>query len=83
MDLEVVIEGVPDARVAKEIKGRIQKICRDVERGGEWSVTVSPAGTRGQWDLGVRAPFGRRCASFADRAGGLPDLVAEQLRACL
>jgi hypothetical protein len=83
MDLEVVIEGVSDARVANEIKRRILEICRDVEQGGEWSVTVSPAETRGQWDLGVRAPFGRRFASFADRAGCLPDLVAEQLRACL
>ena len=64
MDLDVVIEGVSDAR-------------------GEWSVTVSPAETRGQWDLGVRGPFGRRFAWFADRAGSLPDLVAEQLRACL
>jgi hypothetical protein len=83
MDLEVVIEGVSDARVAQEIKRRIQEICRDVERGGEWTVTLSPAETRGQWDLGVRGPFGRRFASFADRPGGLPDLVAEQLRTCL
>jgi hypothetical protein len=83
MDLEVVIEGVSDARVANEIKRRIQEICRDVDHGGEWSVTMSPAETRGQWDLGVRGPSGRRFASFADRAGHLPDLVAEQLRACL
>jgi hypothetical protein len=84
MDLEVVIEGVSDARVAQEIKRRIHEVCREVEHGGEWSVTVSPAETRGHWDLGVRAPFGRRFfASFADGAGRLPDLVAEQLRACL
>ena len=83
MDLEIVIEGVSDARVVNEIKRRIQEVCRDVDRGGEWSVMVSPAETRGQWDLGVRGPSGRRFASFADRAGRLPDLVAEQLRACL
>jgi hypothetical protein len=83
MDLEVVIEGVSDARVAQEIKRRIQQICCEVEHGGEWCVTVSPSETRGEWDLGVRAPFGRRFASFADGAGRLPDLVAEQLRACL
>jgi hypothetical protein len=83
MDLEVVIEGVSDARVVNEIKRRIQAICCDGKRRGEWSVTVSPAETRGQWDLGVRGPFGRRFTSFADRAGRLPDLVAEHLRACL
>jgi hypothetical protein len=83
MDLEVVIEGVSDARVASEIKRRIQEICRDVDHGGEWSVTMSPAETRGQWDLGVRGPSGCRFASFADRADHLPDLVAAQLRACL
>jgi hypothetical protein len=83
MDLEVVIEGVTDARVVQEIKRRIREVCRELEHGGEWSVTVSPSETRGEWDLGVRAPFGRRFASFADRAGHLPDLVAEQLRACL
>jgi hypothetical protein len=83
MNLEIVIEGVSDGRVAREIKRRIQEICSDVEQGGEWRVTVSPAETRGQWDLGVRAPFGRRFASFADRVGHLPDLVAEQLRGCL
>lgn len=83
MDLEVVIEGVSDARVSKEIKRRIQEVYRDVEHGGEWTVTLCPAETRGQWNLGVRGPFGRRFASFADRAGGLPDLVTEHLRACL
>ena len=82
MDLEVVIEGVSDARVAKEIKRRIQEICRDVELGREWSVMLCPAETRGQWDLGVRGPFGRHFASFPDRAGRLPDLVTEHLRAC-
>jgi len=31
----LLIEGVSDAHVAKEIKRRIQEVCRDVDRGGE------------------------------------------------
>jgi hypothetical protein len=44
---------------------------------------MSPSETRAQWDLGVRGPFGRHFASFAERVDRLPELVAEQLRSCL
>jgi hypothetical protein len=83
MDLEVVIEGVSDVRLASEIKQKIRQVCRDTARSGQWSVVMSPSETRGQWDLGVRGPFGRRFASFTARVDQLPELVAEQLRACL
>jgi len=83
MDVEVVIEGVSDERVANEIKRKIREVCHDTERSGEWSVLVSPSETRGQWDLGVRGPFGRHFASFTERVDQLPELVAKQLRACL
>jgi hypothetical protein len=83
MDLEVVIEGVPDVNLASRIKQRIRQVCADTARFGEWSVVMSPSETRGQWDLGVRGPFGRHFASFTERGGGLPELVAVHLRACL
>lgn len=83
MDLEVVIEGVSDLRLASAIKRKIRQVCKDTVRSGQWSVVMSPSETRGQWDLGVRGPFGRHFASFAERGDQLPELVAEQLRACL
>jgi hypothetical protein len=83
MDVEVVIEGVSDVRLANEIRQKIQQVCKDTERPGQWSVVVSPSETRGQWDLGVRGPFGRHFASFTEGVDQLPKLVAEQLRAFL
>ncbi len=83
MDLEVVIEGVSDLRVMSAIKRKIRQVCRDTKRAGQWSVVVSPSETRGQWDLGVREPFGRHFVSFLEPDHQLPELLAEQLRACL
>jgi hypothetical protein len=83
MDLEVVIEGVTDVAVESEMKRQIRKVCTDTKRPGEWSLLVSPSETRGQWDLSVRGPFGRHIRSFTERADQLPELVAEELRACL
>jgi len=85
MDLEVVVEGVSDVRVANEIKRKIQQVCRDTDQSGDWSVSVSPSEMRGQWDLGARGPFGRHFASFPDpeRVDQLPELVAERFRAFL
>jgi hypothetical protein len=83
MDLEVVIEGVTDVRLAKEIRRALRRVCKDAGRSGEWSVLLSPSETRGQWDLGVQGPSGRHFASFITEANLLPALVAAQLRACL
>jgi len=81
MDLEVVVEGVSDVRVANEIKRKIQQVCRDTDRSGDWSIFVSPSEMRGQWDLGVRGPSGRHFASFPDpeRVDQLPELFAHAL----
>lgn len=83
MDLEVVIEGVSDVQVSKEITRKIRQVCKDAECSGQWSVLMSPSETRGQWDLAARGPFGHHVVSFAERAHQLPELVAEQLLTCL
>ena len=83
MDIEVVIEGVADERLAGQIKQQIRQVCKDTARSGEWRVVMSLSETRGQWDLGVRGPLGPRFGSFAERVDRLPELVAENLRACL
>lgn len=82
MDLEVVIEGVSDMRLASEIKQKIRQVCRDTARSGQWSVVMSPSETRGEWDLGVRGPSDRHFVSFPEGVE-LSALVAAQLRACL
>ena len=83
MDLEVVIEGVSDVGVANDIRRRIQKVCKETERSGEWSIMISPSEMRGQWDLGVREPSGRHFVSFPDpeRIDQLPALIAVYFRA--
>lgn len=83
MDLEVVIEGVTDARLEKEIKRQVRKVAKSVPRAGEWSVLVAPSETRGEWDLLVKGPSGSHISSFIGQADRLPALVAEQLRTCL
>ena len=83
MDLEVVIEGVTDARLEKEIKRQVHKVSKDAARSGEWRLFVAPSETRGEWDLLVRGPFGNHIASFTELVERLPALVAEELRTCL
>lgn len=83
MDLEVVIEGVTDARVEKEIKRQIRKVSKSTPCSGEWSVFVAPSETRGEWDLLVKGPFGSHISSFIEQADRLPEFVSEQLRTCL
>lgn len=83
MDLEVVIEGVTDAPVEKEIKRQIRKVSKSTPRPGEWSVFVAPSETRGEWDLLVKGPFGSHISSFVEQADRLPEFVSEQLQRCL
>jgi len=83
MDLEVVIEGVADRAVADGITREVRQVFKENQRPGEWSLTVCPSETRGQWDLSVRGPFGQHFASFTDHVDRLPGLVAAQLRGCL
>jgi len=35
MELEFVIEGVSDPRLAKEIRERVRQVCKDAERPGD------------------------------------------------
>ena len=83
MDIEVVVEGVPDAHMTTEITRTLRRVCSGVYRDGRWSVLVAPSETRGEWDLGVRGPFGSHFVSFVTEVDRLPSLVAEHLRACL
>ena len=83
MNLEVVIEGVTDARVEKEIKRQVRTVSKRTPRPGEWSVFMAPSETRGEWDLLVKGPFGSHISSFIEQADRLPTLVAEQLQMCL
>jgi len=83
MDLEVVIEGVTDVRVEKEIKRQVHKVSKSTPRPGEWTLFVAPSETRGEWDLLVKGPFGSHISSFIEDADRLPALVSDQLRTCL
>ena len=83
MDLEVVIEGVTDEQVEKEIRRQVRNVSNTLPRPGEWSLLVAPSETRGEWDLLVKGPFGSHISSFIEQAEQLPALVAEQLRTCL
>ena len=83
MDLEVVIEGVTDARLEKEIKRQVHKVSRSTPRSGEWSLFVAPSETRGEWDLLVKGPSGSHISSYIGEVDRLPALISEQLRMCL
>jgi len=82
VDLEVVIEGVSDPRLASEIKQKTRR-CAGTSRAPVSGAQRCRDRKRGQWDLGVRGPFVRRFASFTKRSELLAELVAEHLRACL
>jgi hypothetical protein len=82
MDVEVFIEGVPDISVSNRIRRAIRQVCRNVSRTGQWSVLLAPSETRGEWDLGVRGPFGHHVRSFTTEIDRLPALVGDQLKAC-
>jgi hypothetical protein len=83
MDLEVVIEGITDARLEKEITRQVHKVAKSTPRSGEWSLFVAPSETRGQWDLLVKGPFGNHITSYIEDGDRLPALISEQLRMCL
>lgn len=82
MDIEVVIEGVSDLEVTKQIRRALQDVYKSVSRTGHWTVLIAPSENRGQWDLGVRGPFGHRFVSFTTEIDQLPALVGDQLKAC-
>jgi hypothetical protein len=83
MDLEIVIEGVPDLRLSKAIERTIRQVCKEAACAGEWSVALYPSERRGEWDLGIRSPLGPRFMSFVEPVDRLLARVEQQLRACL
>ena len=83
MDLEVVIEGVTDEQVEKEIRRQVRNVSNTLPRPGEWSLLVAPSETRGEWDLLVKGPFGSHISFVIEQADRLPAWVSEQLRVCL
>ena len=82
MDIEVVVEGVPDVSTSRQISRTLRQVCSKISRAGQWSVLLAPSETRGQWDLGVRGPFGHHFVSFTTEIDQLPVLVGDQLKAC-
>ncbi len=82
MDIEIVVEGVSDTTVCRQITRALQQVCRDVYRTGQWTVLLATSETRGEWDLGVRGAFGHRFVSFTTEIDQLPALVGDQLKAC-
>lgn len=80
MDIDLQIEGILDHRVADAIRRRVRTVRRQFTVSGEWRVTVWPSDTRGEWDVGVRAPSGWHLDSFRDTIDGLPAFVEHRLR---
>jgi len=80
IDIDVQIEGVSDRAAADAIRQRVRRVLRQIAQPGEWQVTVSPSETRGQWDLGMRAPSGWHFAWFTEAIESLPDLIEWKLR---
>jgi hypothetical protein len=83
MDIDLQMEGVIDRHVADAIRRRVRMVRREFATSGEWRVTVWPSETRGEWDVGVRAPSGWRLDSFTDAIDGLPAFVERTLRECV
>jgi hypothetical protein len=72
MHIELEIEGVPDRAIADAIRKRVRKLRQQVDRQGDWRVTIAPSETRGQRDVGIRTPSGWQLASFDEPVEELP-----------
>ena len=86
MDLEVVVEGVSDVRVANEIKRKIQQVCRDTElsRGtGASSSRHQRCAASGTSACADRSAVISPLFRDPERVDQLPELVAERFRAFL
>ena len=75
MDLEVVVEGVSDVRVANEIKRKIQQVCKEMEliRGLE----------RHGFAIRDARPVGPRCAGTVRSSFRLFSVILNASTNCL
>jgi hypothetical protein len=80
MDIELEIEGVSDRSIADAIRKKVRILRRQLAHPGDLRVTLAPSETRGEWDLGIRAPSGWHLASFSGPVDRLPDVVDRTLR---
>ena len=80
MDIALEIEGVADRRLVVAIRRSVRLVRRQFARSGEWRVTISPSETRGEWDVGVRAPSAWHFTSFTETIDGLPAFIERKLR---
>ena len=80
MDIELEIEGVADRAITEMIRKTVRRLGRQVDRPGEWRVSVAAAETRGRWDVGIRTPTGWHLTSFSESLDALPAVVERTLR---
>jgi hypothetical protein len=80
MDIQLEIEGLADRRLVDAIRRSVRLVRRRFAQNGGWRVVISPSDTRGEWDVGVRAPSGWHLSSFTETIDGLPAFVDHNLR---
>jgi hypothetical protein len=80
MHIDLEIEGVADRAITEMIRKTVRRLGRQVDRPGEWRVTIAPSEARGRWDLGIRAPTGWHLTSFSESLAALPAVVERTLR---
>ena len=79
VDVELIIEGVPDRAIVSVIRKRVRTFGRRIRRSGDCRVCLGPSEVRGEWDLGIRGALPWHLASFAAPIEGLPDVVERTL----
>ena len=82
-DIDVMVEGVSDLRIVRQIEQTVRELAQRASQRGEWSVLVVPSERRGEWDVGVRGPHLHHFASFRADPTDLPHLIDGQFRVVL
>ena len=78
-DLEVLVEGVLDPRLATQIEFAIRTAFVKAQVPGDWVVGVAPADQRGRWDVGLKGRRGRHILTIAATPRDLPELIRHRL----
>ena len=79
VNIDLVIEGVPNRAIVTAIRKRVRAFGRRFPRSGDCRVSLGPSEVRGEWDLGIRGALQWHLASFAAPVDGLPDVVERTL----